>query len=109
MLAVKNRVDESRTRATLLFQAPQDVIVILMASDPKPGEMVFGPERNGAVRSANINCPDLSFGLKAEGGMMRISLKKCVFLDCQVLHFGGEFGEEFPKVRCGRGSKGVHR
>jgi hypothetical protein len=80
-----------------------------MASDPKPGEMVFGPERNGAVRSANINCPDLSFGLKAEGGMMRISLKKCVFLDCQVLHFGGEFGEEFPKVRCGRGSKGVHR
>ncbi len=47
--------------------------------------------------------------LESEGRMIRISLKKLALFDCQVLHFGGEFCEKFPKVRCGAGSKGFHR
>jgi hypothetical protein len=56
----------------------QDVIVILMASNPEPPEVVFSPERNGAVRSTNINGPDFSFGLKPQGRVIGISLEKLV-------------------------------
>jgi hypothetical protein len=52
-----------------------------MASNPEPPEMVFGPERNGPVRSSHVNRPDPSFGLKPKGRVIGILLKKLVFLD----------------------------
>jgi hypothetical protein len=61
-----------------------------MASNPEPPEMVFGPERNGPVRSSHINRPDLSFGLKRKGRVIGILLKKLVFLDGQILYLFGE-------------------
>ena len=64
-----------------LLQTLQGAVVILMASNPKPREAVFSPECDGAVRSPNINCPDLSFALKPEGRMIRMSFEKLVLLD----------------------------
>jgi hypothetical protein len=52
-----------------------------MVANPEPPEMVFGPERNGPVRSSHINRPDPSFGLKSKGRVIGIQLKKLVFLD----------------------------
>jgi len=81
-----------------LFHAIQNDIVILMASDPEPPEVVFSPERNGPVRPTNINGPDFSFGLKSQGWVIGISLEKLVLFGGQVLHLLGEFCEELPKA-----------
>jgi hypothetical protein len=85
-------------RAAYLFDAIQDVIVILMASDPKPPKVVYSPERNSSVRSSDINRPNISFGLKPKGRMIRISFEKLVLLDGQVLDLCGELCEESPKA-----------
>jgi hypothetical protein len=69
-----------------------------MASDPKPPEVVFSPERNSSVRSPNINRPDISFGLKPKGRVIGISIEKLVLLDSQVLDLFGELCEECPKA-----------
>ena len=62
------------------------MVVILVASDPKPPEMAVGPERNGAIGSADINRPDVALGLKAERRVIRVSSEKLVFLNGQVLN-----------------------
>jgi hypothetical protein len=69
-----------------------------MASDPKPPEVVFSPERNSSVRSSDINRPDISFGLKPKRRMIGISFEKLVLLDSQVLYLFGELCEESPKA-----------
>jgi len=81
-----------------LFHAIQDVIVILMASDPKPPKVVFSPERNSSVGSPDINRPDISFALKPKRRMLRISFEKLVLLDGQVLDLSGKLCEEPPKA-----------
>jgi hypothetical protein len=88
----------NQVRATSLFHAIQDVIVILMASDPEPPEVVFSPESNSSVRSPDINRPDISFGLKPKGRMIGISFEKLVLLDGQVLYLFGELCEEAPEA-----------
>jgi hypothetical protein len=90
----------AKVRATSLFYAIQDVIVILMASDPEPPKMVFSPERNSPIRSPDINRPDISFGLKPKGRMIGISFEKLVLLDGQVLDLSGKLCEESPKALC---------
>lgn len=75
----------------LLFQALQNLVVILMTSNPKRRQAVFSLEGGRPVGSSDINRPNPSFRLESERGMMGILLEELVFLDCQVLHFGGEF------------------
>ena len=50
-----------------LFHAIQDFVVILVAPDPKPPEVVPSPERDSAVGSPDINRPDISFGPGTQG------------------------------------------
>ena len=85
-------------RATSSFHAIQDFIVCLMASDPKPPEVVFSSEGDSPVRPPDINRPDISFGPKTERRMIGILFEKPVLLGGQVLYFNGEFYEEFPKA-----------
>jgi hypothetical protein len=69
-----------------------------MASDPKPPKVVFSPERDSSVRSPDINRPNISFGLKPKGRMIRISFEKLVLFDGQVLDLLGKLCEESPKA-----------
>jgi len=69
-----------------------------MASDPEPPELVFGPERNGSVRSTNINSPDFPFGLKTQGRVVGLSFEELILFGGQALHLFREFCEEFPKA-----------
>jgi len=82
-----------RSAATSLFQAIQDLVVIPVAPNPKPPEVVLSPERDGSVGSPDINRPDVPFGLEPKGRMKGISLEKLVLLDCQVLYLLGELCE----------------
>jgi hypothetical protein len=69
-----------------------------MASDPEPPEVVFSSERNGSVRSTNINGPDFSLCLEPQGRVIGISPEKLVLFGGQVLRFCGELCEELPKA-----------
>jgi hypothetical protein len=91
-------VSTSKARVASLFHAIEDVIVILVARDPEPPEMVFSPERNSSVGSPDINRPDISFGLKSKGRMIGISFEKLVLLDGQVSYRIGELCEKSPKA-----------
>jgi len=54
-------------------------------------------ERDGSVGPPDINGPDFSFGLKAEGKMMRILPENLVLLGRQLLHFNRESAKSFQK------------
>jgi hypothetical protein len=69
-----------------------------MASDPEPPELVFGPERNGSVRSTNINSPDFPFGLKTQGRVVGLYFEELILFGGHVLHLFREFCEGFPKA-----------
>jgi len=87
-----------RSSATSLFHAIQDFVVILVAPDPKPPQVILSPERDSSVGSPDINRPDISFGLEPKGRMKGISLEKRVLLDRQVLYLLGESCEQSPKA-----------
>jgi hypothetical protein len=94
-------------RAAYLFDAIQDVIVILMASDPKPPKVVYSPERNSSVRSSDINRPNISFGLKPKGRMIRISFEKLVLLEAKFWTCAGSCAKSLQKRDVAEDRKGL--
>ena len=79
-----------------------DLVVLIMGSDPDPQDAIFDLSTEGSIMCAHPNSPERAEPPEVKGRVLRIALEEQIALICQSAYLLGEGTVKCPEARGAR-------